>query len=302
MEDYGFAVPVWTGLNVVHGAGVTQIHVKEIRGLTVGVALGLVIVGLRVLLLTLSGRDVVRVHVKREPTLGGAILRGRRAERIDARILKLNDGGKFALARRLGEVALSVRAEAVELDGVKLDARFVSRRRRKDGVDGNFCELGELAVPKRVEIGRTRDGGLEFSGRDSRAKLESTGATAPTAAPAGASRCGRRSPIRRRRRRGGCSRGRGDLNKEHRRVVLHDLDARLAGGEAEGASLDGGSVVGLDRVGEVASGRRCSGRGADAPAGLLADGVNAGRLERCGDDGRRGAALLRGGQRHGRNQ
>src|SRR5208283_2726600 len=124
-----------------------EIHVEEVGSLPVRVTDRL-IAGADTSFL--AGWEVVRIHIESQPAFGRTVGNRLGLEGMHARPLEDHQGGESSFLGWLGEVALHMRAEAVEPYGVQFDARDVGLSGRQDGVDRNGGEGFQFAVPELV--------------------------------------------------------------------------------------------------------------------------------------------------------
>ena len=112
-QHQSLAIPVRVARDVIHRARVAEIHAQEIRRLALGVT-NRCIAGPDTG--GLIGWQVVRTHGKGEPALPRAIGDSVGPQGIYTRILKDHQRGEFTRLDRFREVAMYVRARAIELD------------------------------------------------------------------------------------------------------------------------------------------------------------------------------------------
>ena len=112
---------------------------------------------------------VMRINIQDQPTFRRASRPVARPQGTDPGALIDHQCGEPAIALRLRDVSLHVRAQAVQSDGAHFNARDIRRHRRQDGVHRELSLSFEFSGPKGVEIGRSRNGWLQPIGSDSRA-------------------------------------------------------------------------------------------------------------------------------------
>ena len=88
-------------------------------------------------------------------------------QRVDARILQLDERGKFPFPGGLGQIAVRLGSERIQREHAQLHAGHVGLDRRQHGVDRDLRLRGQFAVPESVEIRRAgrREADLRGSNR-----------------------------------------------------------------------------------------------------------------------------------------